>query len=147
MFNPNTPDMRRLLSILVLFLGIAIGVGAGTVYPISKVEASPACPSDNLVSQDHGIAIVPVISAYAWDIPIRATVHPVSFDVQHAHAAYLAELIKPPSVNYINRQATLINYDLSLMTNKEADIGTIQTENDTSLTKGQSHNRMPRDGL
>ncbi len=139
--------MRRSMSLMILFLGIAIGVGASEGYSTTKVEASPACPSYNLVSQDHGIAIVPVISDYAWDIPVCATVHPVSFDVQQAHAAYVAELIKPPSVNYITRQATPKNYDPSLMESLIADLGNNQTQTEASLRERQYPNRMPRDGL
>jgi hypothetical protein len=136
------------MSILILFLGIAIGVGASEGYSTLKVEASPACPSDNLVSQDFGFAIIPVISDYAWDIPICATVHPVSFDVQQGvHAAYLAELIKPPSVNYINRQANPKNYDPSLMQSLIADVGNNQIQTKASLRDRQNPNRMPRDGL
>jgi len=133
------------MSLLILFLGIAIGVGASEGYSTTKVEASPACPSYNQVPSDdvNGILLLEFV---AWDIPICATVHPVSFDVQQAHAAYVAELIKPPSVNYIIRQATSKNYDLSLMT-KIVDIGNIENENDKSLTKRQSHYRTPRDGL
>lgn len=138
--------MRRSMSLLILFLGIAIGVGASEGYSTTKVEASPACPSYNQISQDDGNAIL-LVEFVAWDIPVCATVHPVSFDVQQAHAAYVAELIKPPSVNYITRQATLNNYDLSLMQSHLADLGNNLTRTEASLRDRQYSYRMPRDGL
>lgn len=147
MFNPKTPDMRRSLSIMVLFLGIAIGVGASEGYSTLKVAASPACPSYNQISLDNGNAIIP-FEFVAWDIPLCATVHPVSFDVQQGvHAAYLAEMIKPPSVNIITRQATCNNYDQSLMQSLIVGLGNNQTQIELSLRDRQYPHRMPRDGL
>lgn len=107
--------MRKSLSLLVLVIAIWIGAGSGAWFPVNELQAMPASGSSVSISDQPDCPAVMTVIYPEWEIPATATVPPVSFEVSPGvHAAYLAELIKPPEFITLFWQATYSNFTLDL---------------------------------
>lgn len=100
--------MRKSLSLLILFVGIAIGAGASGFVSVKELPALPAAQSSvQAMSMSDFNDIVLVYAAPDMEIPQCATVPEVSSDVtQILCAGFLASPVKPPGFICLQWQAT-----------------------------------------